>query len=228
MTLQNLVDYCQDFNQEDIFSGVIVPEPLNPEDVKSAIMIRCGLLTPIYSEPSTMRSMLKFWFSSHIWNIEHLIKIILAEYSPIENYDRYEDITINRKNKETNSGSDGTNGSSTDTLTGSDTFTHGETIESQVSAFNTSSYSNNDKEIHNGDDVTQYGKTDTLSSSNTTTYGKITDNVGDEHTISHIHGNIGIKTSEQVINEELELLKNFNVYDWIASQVENDLFLTIY
>lgn len=216
MTLQNLIDYCKEFELEDIFSGVLVPEPLDPEEVKSAIMVRCGLLTPVYSEPSTMRNMLKFWFSSHIWNIEHLIKIILAEYSPIENFDRYEDITINRSNKETNSGID------ENATSGSDTFNRGETIESQVSAFNTSAYSNNDKEIHSGSDSTQYGKNEKF------THGKITDNVGGEVTKSHLHGNIGVTTNQQMIEAELQLLKNFNIYDWIASQVENDLFLTIY
>lgn len=228
MTLQNLVDYCNDFDLEDIFSGVTVPEPLIIEDVKSAIMIRCGLLTPIYSEPSTMRSMLTFWFKSHKWNIEHLINIILAEYSPIENYDRYEDIKIDRKNKESASGNDKDKIIEKSTDSGSDTYNRGENIENQVSAYNTSSYSNSEKEIHSGSDSTNYGKINDRDIDNTTTYGKIIDNVGDEHTIAHLHGNIGTTQNQEMINNELKLLQSFNVYDWIASQVENDLFLTVY
>lgn len=216
MNLQNLVNYCEELQLEDIFSGVSVPEPLDPEDVKSAIMMKCGLLTPVYAEPSIFRQMCAFWFKSHKWNIEHLINIILAEYSPIENFDRYEDITINRTDKETLSGSDSFNHGKIETMQ------HGHNIENQVSAYNTSSYSNSEKELHTGSDV------NTNSGSDSTAYGKITDNKGSEITNSHLHGNIGVTTNQQMIEAELELLKNFNIYDWIASRIEDDLFLTVY
>lgn len=232
MNLQNLVNYCEEFQLEDIFSGVSVPEPLDPEDVKSAIMLKCGLLAPVYAEPSTFREMCTFWFKSHRWNIEHLINIILAEYSPIENFDRYEHVTTDRAGKEVLSGSDTNTASGSDSLTHGKTITtqHGHNIENQVSAFNSSTYSNSEKEIHSGSDVdsvtgsdtTNYGKIDT------NTYGKNTDTTGKEVTTSHLHGNIGVTTNQQMINQELELLKSFNIYEWIASRFEDDLFLTVY
>ena len=51
MNLQNLVNFCHGHGLPDPFSGATVPAPLNLDSVKSAIMIRCGLLTPVYPEP---------------------------------------------------------------------------------------------------------------------------------------------------------------------------------
>lgn len=232
MNLQNLVDYCEEFQLEDIFSGVVVPEPLDPEDVKSAIMIRCGLLAPVYAEPSTFRQMCTYWFKSHKWNIEHLVNIILADYSPIENFDRYEDITVDRTGKEAHSGSDNNTSSGSDSVSygKSDTMQHGHNIENQVSAYNSSDYSNSEKELHSGSDVNTSSGSDTTNYGkiNTNTYGEIIDNTGKDVTKSHLHGNIGVTTNQQMIEQELELLKSFNIYEWIASRFEDDLFLTVY
>ena len=42
------------------------------------------------------------------------------------------------------------------------------------------------------------------------------------------HGNIGVTTNQQMINEELELLRHFDIYSFIAELFENDNMLMIY
>ena len=269
--LQNLIYYCEDHNI-NLFEDCTVPTPLEMDQVVNNIILRCGLLTPVYSEPETFKMMTKMWFLSNQWNFEHLVKIMLANYSPIENV--YE----SEQWKETNSGTDKlTHGEThtlsgqdtlghgeTHTLSGTDTLTHGETHtlsgkdtvkdtttnEHQVSAYNEGTYQSDSKDIKNngpettygkkdtasGDDKTQYGKTDTASGTDTTTYGKTdtasgTDRTEHGHIIEYTklrHGNIGVTTNNQLINQELEMLENFNIYDWIAAKFERDNMIQLY
>ena len=77
MNLQNLVDYCQ-YAGIDIFEGCTVPAPLDIDMVKNEIMKRCGLLRPVYGEPTVFKQLTKMWFDSNQWNFDHLVKIINA------------------------------------------------------------------------------------------------------------------------------------------------------
>lgn len=45
---------------------------------------------------------------------------------------------------------------------------------------------------------------------------------------SHIHGNIGVTTAQQMIDAELSLANKFWIYDYIASAFETDNFITVY
>ena len=257
--LQNLMDYCKHIDV-DIFEGCTVPEPLERDQVINNIMLRCGLLTPVYSEPATFKMMTKMWFQSNQWNFEHLIKIMLAEYSPIENV--YEqDHWI-----EGHSGTDKTEHSGSDTLThgethelsGSDTLTHGETHElsgtdtlthgethelsgkdtvsdtgtneHQVSAYNEGTYQADSKDTKSGGPETTYGKKDTASGDDKTTYGKKEDFThGEQIEYTRLrHGNVGVTTNDALIREELSLLEDFNIYDWIAAKFERDNMIQLY
>lgn len=333
MNLQNLVDFCKEYELPDIFSGVSVPAPLNPDVVKSAIMVRCGLLTPLYGEPDTFRNLVTHWFTTKQWTFEHLINVIQSEYSPIENV--YE----NRKETTTYGSSNIHSGGYKDAASGKDTTTHSEkdstertftnyhdknersfdqyhdknersfdqyhdkiareydaqnplkestkfqgshVTESLISAFNDSAYQadkktgetygvnaagtsdpRQDEKTTTGkytddhtetgkviDDRTEAGKviddrTETGSYKDETLFGhKITldngktitrtyqndkeDHVGIDTFDVFRHGNIGVTTNQQMINEELELLRHFDIYSFIAELFENDNMLMIY
>lgn len=295
MNLQNQLNYLP-----SLLDVVSVPAPLSKELTQSAIMIRCGLLTPVYSEPETMKAAFDFWFRSHQWNIEHLLKIVQAEYSPIENTDRYDDwtrkidtdktgsirnarvdngtysdSTTGRKDTETS----GTTSGSKKTVTDRDTSlnrtengsTKGETdttasstTEHTVSAFNTSTYQADSKDTASStgheesagtsnmtiaetgtDDSTvtetESGSTSGTGSEESTQAGSgqhnnsVTDTgstAGTEDTTEtytqHLHGNIGVTTNQQMITEEYELMRVFNVYDQIAAMIESEFFLGVY
>lgn len=240
MNLQNLIDagHLEDI---DIFAGVSVPAPLDAETVKSAIMVRSGLMTPLYKEPRVFQSLVTHWFITKQWTIQHLINIIQAEYSPIENYNRHEDttdtlsgedvLTMAGGNQETHSGTD------TETHSGTDTDTHSgtDTTTNSISAENQSGWSNDTKsDLAHGESIaTLHGHTindthghtitDTYQNrSDTTEYGKINTRESD------IHGNIGMTTNQQMIEQELELLRHFDIYGYIAELFEADNMLLIY
>lgn len=260
MNLQNLINFCSAYELPDPLSGISVPAPIDAGRVRAAIMMRCGLLEPIYSEPDVFRQMLAQWFDNRTWNFEHLIKIIQAEYSPIENTDKYSDHRITRDGSDTttHSGSDiiNTQGSENAEAGGSDSVRSGgtdtetrtpnltSTRVDEISAENASGYQadarHTDEDTGSETTAMQHGKTET------TTYGKTNDITraetqttqhghvetksydGGESYTEHTHGNIGVTTNQQMITEELELIRRFNIYDWIAERVEADLFVMVY
>lgn len=316
MNLMNQIHYLEMFDLPLMFSGCSVPAPLVFDDVVSAIVKRCGLLEPAYSEPQVMQELTQLWFRTNQWQFEHLIKIILAEYSPIENTDRYSDHSVTRADNgsveyggsDTRTATEGgadtrnvTDGgqdqrvmtedvaeTSTEGHTGTDTrsITNGGQDETDTlnggsdtgsttntrAAFNSGSYDPYDK----SDTTTTYGQTEKVTAkyggttadslqhgetvagsgstdrdvSDVTSYGKTQEDVlqygrthseelrrattetrtggGSETYTEHTHGNIGVTTNQEMINQELRLLMEFNIYDWIAHKYEADMCLQIY
>lgn len=303
MNLQNLLNY-----DSTILDGVTVPAPLSKELTQSAIMIRCGLLTPVYSEPETMKAAVNFFFASRQWEFLHLLKIIQAEYSPIENTDRYDNWTrtIDRQKSGSTSNQEDTTGSRSGSMTGetggtlrsettgesltesektttgsrteteSDvlhredqgTSTASSTAEHTVSAFNSSTYQPDSKDTasSNGSDTSETDQTTTINKSGSdngsesgsvtgsesgsrtdTTTGTATETTTGSETgrktasgtsaededstetyTQHLHGNIGVTTNQQMITEEITLVKMFNVYDTIAAMFETEFCLGVY
>jgi hypothetical protein len=260
-----------DYEEEPVYSIT-----LDHDLMTSAIMMRCGLLEPIYNDPVTFKSALETWFVMHRWNIEHLMRLACQNYNPLENYDRWEHLNNRHQEdgdeKEKHSGTDTEthSGDDIDKLTGTDTETHsGDDVhkltgteavhhtgtvktETTVSAFNESNYQpdnnvvetrdNTDTTTFNKNDAlthgekidTKYGKTDTFTHGEnidtkygkniTTEFGKIDTDMSN----NHIHGNIGVTTFTQMAEQEIALVKSFNIYDTVVSLLEDDLFIGVY
>ena len=192
-----------------MLDGVTLPnDDMDVDLLKSVIVERCGLLTPLYSEPETMKHVINIWFRSHQWNIAHVIDLIKTAYKPLENYDRHEDLERGKSDSRNRSQNYSENGS---------VITNQET-ERTVAAFNTSEYSPADKTISDGRTTTETG-------GNTSGTEAGSEN---EHAINYIHGNIGVTTTQAMFQEELALLGGFNAYQFIAEMFSKDLMLSIW
>ena len=277
-----------DWDNSILDGAELVPAGIDPEILKSEIMLQCGLLQPLYPEPETMKAAIKQWFSARQWTFQHLLNIITAEYSPIENTDRHDEWTrtIERALDRTDNSTDGINEqiarSETVTYgkteTATENLTHGEQIATagenerntssevdttgetigQVAAFNSDVWQNSDKNnssgnttgsetvtetnesstTHSGtDSKTNTGSTggnDRTSGTDTKTGTNTHRNVADEDEdtsesyTQHLHGNIGVTTNQEMIEQELSLLAHFNIYTWIAMNLRDSLFLEVY
>lgn len=211
MNLQNQLDFLP-----TLLDGVVLPAPLDPDLMRSQIMLDCGLLTPLYSEPDTMKTAIQYWFAARSWTFEHLIKIILAEYNPIENYDRNEKYKrTNKQNRdisETNSGTD-----TTERSVKGDVTSVGE-----VSAYNSGSWENASRS------VTTDGQTITTDLEHGKKIKTDDDLDASEDYEGRTHGNIGVTTTQQMLEQEIALLNEFNVYEWISKEFQSDLMLSVY
>lgn len=266
--------------QSDLLSFVTTPDGLDSNLLRSAIVDRCGDVAPYYQQATKFMVYGALWFSTHTWLFDHALNIVNAQYSPIENYNRNEnlteEITRNREstNTDTNSGSDvrnvtgattltdggtttteGSNGATSDTTDGGETATTtGTSGEHKIAAFNSAGYENADSTTENTTETVEHGKTQRTEESGTTaqtiTHGKTQDgttteadtfthghilnrDASEEETESrtntnHISGNIGVTTNQQMITEELDLIRKFAIYDFIASAFESDNFICVY
>ena len=151
------------------------------------------------------------------------------EYNPLENYDKNEEImstnggsdtltitkgektTLDERGQRTDSTSYGAqNGESVGSTKGfnSDTF-----VETDKSVTNTSAYS----------DTTQMGmQTNTLTElenedTHNTEYGKTT------NIVNHTHGNIGVTTTQQMMQSEIDLWSAFAFYKIIFTDIVKEL-----
>lgn len=140
------------------------------------------------------------------------VNVLLADYNPIENYNstETESIEISGENSTTSEISGNSSGEST-------TNTTGETIET-LSPYDSENFNNNSKNISSG--LTTENSSSVDSSSNTMTG---TTSQSNNRTLKR-SGNIGVTTSQQMIQSEIELRKNDLVNDFFII-VQNYILL---
>lgn len=84
---------------------------------------------------------------------------------------------------------------------------------------------------HGLTETTTRGTTDTTNynSSESTTYGSTVTgrHTGTEKYTAHMHGNIGVTTTQEMITQEIELRK-FDIYTDIASRFEHEFLVQVY
>lgn len=187
--------------QENFWDDIVLPPGLNEnrELVIDAITDRCVELRPYYSQPSLFKRMSDTWFKKQYENLAHIWDVLHMEYNPIENYDRTETKKRDYADNRENEGSSTGNSLSSG--------------ESKISAYNESTYQ---------PDSSQANSTNSTATSKDK--GKTT---GNETENNRIHGNIGVTTTQQMINQELELRK-INIYEMIAELYESEFFIRCY
>ena len=135
-------------------------------------------------------------------NLKSQLDVMKATYNPIENYDSNEESTTTIGVKEENF-KKGTNTDTTEVGQGQIT------TKSDVTSYESNTFADADK-------VT----TDESARTTTTTLGERTDIRTEKEHIDmvkkHIHGNIGVTTSQQMIESELELRKRNVITEYLT------------
>lgn len=240
LTLNGMYQY-----DPTLFEGMILPTGYDTDALFAEIMKRSGQLYPYHQVPSILKADIRLWFSRNYLNFDRIMDALTAEYSPIENYNRVEawTRTPNITDKSTLSGKDSTAASNKDTterdydkLKETVSYKGTDTRETEVSAFDSSSYQPSEKITDGRTDREdeketdgKYTDTTTYGRKDETTYGKVdtVTHTGTESYRSNIHGNIGVTTSQQMITSELELRK-FDIYADIANRFEREFLVQVY
>lgn len=229
----------------DMWAGLQLPSgsPMNRDVLINTIMEHCGLNIPVYADPFVMSNAITLWSAKNQYTFEHVGKIYEASYSPIENYDRYEDMSIdhNRNLKDdTNSSSSKNESLSSNSSVDEDKTTEhsgkDSTVdEQQTSAYDSSTYQPENKsttDLTHGEKITEDGAVNSTANSakNTNSSGKVNKGVTENEKTTqknHIRGNTGV-TAMAMEREELEYLNNYNPYTFLAGLFENELTLFVY
>lgn len=185
---------------DTIFDDMVVPATITKDDVIDDILFRHGDQPLFCPEPTVMKYYIKKWSERMLplWN--RFLAAASAVYDPIENYRRIEDRTDTIGN--------------TRTLNTNTATTGTDTTENQVSAENVSTYSPDDKTV----------RTPNLNSADT---GTVTD-VGGVVVSSTIHGNIGVTTSQQMLESELTLIPKLDTIRYISDSFQAEFCLAVY
>lgn len=193
---------------ENLWDLLLVPSGINKEELINNILLKGGEFEVLYSNPEFMKNMIGVWSKKWMHTMERWVKALSINYDPLENYDRREEWidngsrNVNTKRNESASGHDDS------TSSGSGNTTN------ERSAFDASDYSPHDKS-----DSTSSGSN--TSNSTTSANGNIDEKENTSNTrTGRAHGNIGVTTSQQMLQSELDIAK-WNLYDEIA-----DLFLS--
>ncbi len=187
-----------------LFDGFTVPAGLDKETAVNTILMRCGEFGVIYSNPDFLKFAITNWSDRHQAQFTRMVTALAEQYNPIHNYDRYEGF------KDVKSGNRDVNGKLTSTGTSDSTE------ENTISADNAKDY-----------------QPDSKSTTAVQTGNNSTDNTNESYsdTIkhdSHLYGNIGVTTSQQMLESEIDLRYKFGIYDLIAAKFVEEFCIAIY
>ena len=202
-----------------IFDDFNVPEGMDKETVVNNILLNCAELELIYSNFDIMKLAIKTWSDSNQIGWNKLYQTMVVEYNPIWNVDA--DVT----DTETISGSRGIqrNGSDNETVNLTDAETVNLTDTKAVQGFNSSSWANAEKIDHTGTDTINHTGTDNIAH----TENIDEDNESIREYTQRRTGNIGVTTTQQMIEQEREVAL-FNMVEHISNSFKNRFCLMIY
>lgn len=173
---------------------------------------------------SGLNNIFRIYNEHNSFNLYKQIEAINLKYEPLENYRGFEKTTDTYGSKNstvTNSGNDSiqmqNQSSGTDTIQNN----YGEQLENSTNKIvpynqsnsELSNESDNHKNSYIDNNTTTYGKKDVQTTTNT--HGHIINTEDSEHTVIHElekYGNLGVTTSQQMLESELELRKR-NIYN---------------
>lgn len=202
MTLIGMNVFMLNMN-DDLFSNLTLPEGLDKQTLTDNILLRGGEFEVLYSNPTAMQSLIGIWSRREQATFERWASALSIEYAPLENYDRMEHWT------------DEVDGTGSSGSTGSVNTTSNDTSELTKSAYDQSTYSPYEKTINGGTVGTTSSDSTNTSMSNDS-----------EHN-GRIHGNIGVTTSQQMLEAELNL-GYWNVYQKITELFLQEFTIPVY
>lgn len=199
ITLIGMYKYL-DMQGDDLFFNLTLPTGMNKQTFIDSVMLRGAEFEVLYADADLMKYSIGAWSRKWQHTLKKWAEALAIEYNPLENYDRRESWsdakTGNRKESGSSSDVSVINGESDN--------------ENQRAAYDSATYSPVEK--------------DTNTSKNSSSGASVTNAEGSNSESSmhegRTHGNIGVTTSQQMLQSEWEVAK-LNFYDAAA-----DLFLT--
>lgn len=193
---------------QTILDTLQLPEGLDADLAKTTILYECAELEILYPEPSFLKMLIEVWSKKELPTWQRFYNAALLEYNPIENYDRKEDWTENETgNRNVNSTSSA--------------HSEGNTTGSTIHY------------VHGYNDVGQIVQSADQSSTVPETDATATDSGSESRTGSNthsgrIHGNIGVTTSQQMLQSEIDIAPKLNTYNFIVESFKRRFCLLVY
>lgn len=203
-----------------LFNGLQVPAGVNKQLLIDNFLIETAELEVLYAEPAFMKNAIALYSGRQIDVWEHLAKTFNLQYNPIWNVDGSVIEKEKRDLKHTDAGTASRTGSGVQTGGGSSNGT----LTTERAGFNSAAYGADEKQTSAGTTSTNVSINDSEKKSDSRS-GTDTGTVERETVRT---GNIGVTTSQQMLNEELDTRPKLNIYRYIIEDLKSRFCLLIY
>lgn len=193
--------------EELLFEKLVIPDGIDRTTLIDNILLRGADFEALYPDPEFMRNIIGTWSKKWQPTFEKWMKALSIEYNPLENYDRIEEWTDT--GKKSNTGTVNIHDTNTTNSNG--------TVTNTISAFDSSTFEND-------------SKSDNTGNSSSIGDNLRTDNLNEDSNNVHkgrLHGNIGITTSQQMLQSELDIA-TWNIYEKITDMFITEFCIAIY
>ena len=216
MKLRDFYKYCTE-NNRSMLPLAFVPEEYMADYKEyfslydTRVLLMYGERILISDDIETIDKMLELSLKTNLYAIKSLYRTTIQEYSPIENTEKHEDITVSYEGSEAyvknNTETTEKNGTHTTIRDGNVTNTE------RVTAFDSGSQQPNSETDTVYNTLTD---AETFNNLGDTRVAEITDNKSftnrKDITSVHTHGNIGVTSNQQMLKEERQIAL-FNFFD---------------
>lgn len=203
ITLFGLYNY-----DKTIFDDAIFPTSysfFNKENLIQNILVECGEFESLYSDSRLLKMAITNWSKKWYYTFDKWMDALSIKYDPLENYNRVEHWEDDNKRK----------------------------VDSTTTANrNGSSESNTDVRRNSFDDtsslpITDRSETKNKSNDSGTSTIDASDNANNIRD-GYARGNIGVTTSQQMLQSSLDLYANFNLYEQMTNIFKTELIIGVY
>ena len=198
-------------NYPNIFDDMVLPVGVEKEVVINSIVSELAEMDLLYSNPIVLKTLIAVWSNKELYNWTKLFATMNFDYNPIDNYDRTETETIN--NERTNNATGSQENTTTNNLQIASENIH------KVTGYNSASL------LENEGDSGTVNNTGTVG--NNITSNSNSKDTGTENRTLHSKGNIGVTTTQQMIEQERNI-SEFNIYDYIVRSFKRRFCLMLY
>ena len=225
---------------DDLFKNLKVTTGIDKDILTDNILIKGGEFEVQYGDPDFIQSAIGAWSDKWMPTKTRWVNALSIEYNPLENYDRMEDWTDDTEGSgassseshsvrssersESSASSHDIDGTQTD-VTDRDKYNSLPTHTVKRSAYDSSNYEPLSEETDSGKWEVK-GKTEQSDNTSNASNGSESDNItvkDDNSSVlnnnsvhsGRVHGNIGVTTSQQMLQQELDL-GYWNIYEKIT------------
>lgn len=192
---------------DTLFEELTLPDGIDKQTIIDDILVKGADFEVIYSDYDFTKEMIGLISRKWRRTFQKWYDALQLEYNPIYNYDRFEEWT----DKGTDTGTidnDGTAKTTTQAEAQTDTY---------VTTYDSDSL-HQDGRSHDNENGSSNGETNNTETRDLATSG--------EHE-GHLYGNIGVTTSQQMLESELELAE-WNLYEHITDIFIKELCIMVY
>ena len=241
ITLIGFYNYMNSIG-DDLFKNLSTPAGIDKSLLVNNILMMGGEYEVLWGDPFFYQNAIGVWSAKWQRTMERWINALSIDYNPLENYDRMED-WIDNSSK-----------SASGSVNGSDEIFRNEAVnKNEVALASDSSESTgngtttNTRSAYNAADYQPHDKSESDTSGSNFSSG-VTNAVGDTNTAElvqnkknqsldneeiasgmhsgRLHGNIGVTTSQQMLEAELDVSK-WNLYNEITELFISEMLIYV-